>query len=79
MQEMHLSSAIFSCFCSLDSAEVYLNVHWISDVLGGFALGLFWLTLLILIFKTVTSLIGRLFFTLFKESHASNLTKKTQW
>jgi membrane protein DedA with SNARE-associated domain/membrane-associated phospholipid phosphatase len=30
---------------------VYLNIHWFSDVLGGISLGLFWLTLLILIYK----------------------------
>jgi undecaprenyl-diphosphatase len=31
--------------------RLYLSVHWFSDVLGGCLLGIFWLTLAILIFK----------------------------
>ncbi len=31
-------------------SRVYLNVHWFSDVIAGFALGMFWLTSLVLIF-----------------------------
>jgi membrane protein DedA with SNARE-associated domain/membrane-associated phospholipid phosphatase len=30
---------------------IWLNIHWASDVIGGMMLGLFWLTLLILIYK----------------------------
>ena len=32
-------------------SRIYLNVHWFSDVIGGFALGLFWLSITILISK----------------------------
>ncbi len=31
--------------------RIYLNVHWFSDVLGGFALGAFWLTFSIFVFQ----------------------------
>jgi membrane-associated phospholipid phosphatase len=35
--------------------RIYLNVHWFSDVLGGGLLGVFWLTLSILIAKLLTA------------------------
>jgi undecaprenyl-diphosphatase len=31
--------------------RLYLNVHWFSDVLGGMALGIFWVTLVVLLFQ----------------------------
>jgi undecaprenyl-diphosphatase len=41
---------------SIGFSRVYLNVHWFSDVLAGYGLGIFWLTLLVLIFKTIIGL-----------------------
>lgn len=38
-------------FLAVGFSRLYLNVHWFSDVIAGFALGLFWITALILIFK----------------------------
>ncbi|MFH0987999.1 MAG: phosphatase PAP2 family protein [Parcubacteria group bacterium] len=29
----------------IGASRIYLNVHWLSDVIAGYALGLFWLTL----------------------------------
>ncbi len=43
-------------FLLVGISRVYLNVHWFSDIIGGFSLGLFWLTLLILVFKTIIHL-----------------------
>ncbi|MEK6939227.1 MAG: phosphatase PAP2 family protein [Nanoarchaeota archaeon] len=36
-------------------SRIYLNVHWLSDVLGGFALGFFWLSLMIVLFDYINS------------------------
>ena len=41
---------------SVGFSRLYLRVHWFSDCLAGFALGLFWLTLLILVFRIVAQL-----------------------
>lgn len=44
-------------FLLIGFSRIYLNVHWFSDVMAGFSLGLFWLTLMILILKYAASLI----------------------
>jgi len=43
-------------FLLIGFSRIYLNVHWFSDVIAGFALGLFWITLLILVYKVITLL-----------------------
>ncbi|HAO64496.1 TPA: hypothetical protein DCQ44_00770, partial [Candidatus Taylorbacteria bacterium] len=40
-------------------SRLYLNAHWLSDVLAGAALGLFWLTLFIVLFHFFNSLSPR--------------------
>ncbi|MFH1233510.1 MAG: phosphatase PAP2 family protein [Patescibacteria group bacterium] len=37
-------------FLLIGFSRIYLKVHWFSDVIAGFSLGLFWLTFLILLF-----------------------------
>lgn len=40
-------------FIVVGLSRVYLNVHWFSDVIAGFALGIFWLTVLVIVFKFI--------------------------
>ena len=52
-------AANISLFLIIGFSRVYLGVHWVSDVIAGFALGLFWLTLLILGFRLFGSMYRR--------------------
>jgi membrane-associated phospholipid phosphatase len=56
---MLLITATTALFILIGFSRVYLNVHWFSDVIAGFALGLFWLTFLILLFKYAAHLLRR--------------------
>jgi undecaprenyl-diphosphatase len=46
-------SGIFFVLISLvvGFSRIYLNVHWLSDVLGAYSLGIFWLTFSIVAFR----------------------------
>jgi membrane protein DedA with SNARE-associated domain/membrane-associated phospholipid phosphatase len=47
-------------FMLIGFSRIYLNVHWFSDVIAGFSLGLFWTTLIILIFKYTAAVVYKL-------------------
>ncbi len=38
-------------------SRIYLKAHWFSDCIAGYALGLFWLTFLILVFRVIIQLV----------------------
>jgi undecaprenyl-diphosphatase len=46
-------SGVFFVLISLvvGFSRIYLNVHWLSDVVGAYVLGIFWLTFSILVFR----------------------------
>ncbi len=46
-----VAAAIFSLMVAF--SRLYLQVHWLSDVVGGFALGLFWLLLVVLMERNI--------------------------
>ena len=52
-------AANYFLFLLAGLSRVYLNVHWLSDVLAGFALGIFWMTFLVIIFKAFSDLTGK--------------------
>jgi undecaprenyl-diphosphatase len=53
-------AANIGIFLLIGFSRIYLNVHYLSDVIAGFSFGLFWLTLLILFFK-VTIFFAKLY------------------
>lgn len=50
LKKLFIAANVF-IFLAVGLSRVYLNVHWLSDIIAGFALGLFILTLFILIFR----------------------------
>lgn len=48
-----LSVVCFGTVFLTGLSRLYLEVHWLSDVLAGFALGIFWLTLSFLLFYRI--------------------------
>jgi len=54
--------SMMSVFLLVGASRIYLNVHWFSDVVAGFALGVFWLTLLVLVFRFSISVAHKVFY-----------------
>jgi undecaprenyl-diphosphatase len=46
---LNVAFAVLAALVGLD--RVYLNTHWLSDVIGGYMLGAFWTTLSILVMQ----------------------------
>ena len=55
LKYLFISSNLFLIFL-VSFSRIYLKVHWFSDLLAGLALGLFWLTFLILVFRIIDQL-----------------------
>lgn len=63
---------IVSCFLMaiiISASRIYLNAHWLSDVVAGFALGIFIVTFYVLLIKYIESL---------RQSYKENKKKKSK-
>ena len=47
--QVFLLTMVIAWPCLIAFTRIYLNVHWLSDTLAGLSLGIFWVTLLILL------------------------------
>ncbi len=53
MAKVASSSLFLAVTCIVGFDRIYLNVHWLSDVIGASLLGAFWLTSVLLVFRHV--------------------------